>query len=135
MPTEKNIKFCENSLTLEDPARYVAIHVRVPEIVKSWRLSLFSFEWLKADGKIKTPEELSETEREKRRAVETLLREGTPLPMPILGIGVTDNIEIGCGRAEFLTLAAMGVQTVPVHIPKSCESDFKPFRADVNSKG
>jgi hypothetical protein len=44
-----------------------------------------------------------------------------------------ENIEIGCGRAEFLTLAAHGLKTMPVHIPKSNESDFKPFRADVKS--
>ncbi len=134
MPIEKkNINFTENPLTAEDPGRYTIIKVNVPAVVKSWRLSLFSFEWLTADGAIKSPRELSETEQSKRRGVETLLESKAPVPMPILGIGIMDNVEIGCGRAEFLTLAAAGLAVIPVHIPKSCESDFKPFLADVKS--
>ena len=85
MPIEKNIHFTENPLAADETGRYLSVHVRVPEIVKSWR------------------------------------------------IGMMDNVEIGVGRAELLTLAAAGIETMPVHIPKSSESDFKPFRADVKS--
>jgi hypothetical protein len=49
-----------------------------------------------------------------------------------LGIGLQDNVEIGSERAVLLTLAALGYETMPVHIPKSNESDFKHFRADVS---
>ncbi|MGB4108172.1 MAG: hypothetical protein WBK55_10325 [Alphaproteobacteria bacterium] len=133
MPIEKNIRFTENPLAAGEPTRYVTINVRVPEVVKSWRASLFSFEWLRPDGKIKSAAELTPAEREKRGAVEKLLQGGGPVPMPILGIGMMDNIEIGSGRAEFLTLAALGVEIMPVHVPRSNESDFKPFRADVKS--
>lgn len=133
MPTEKNIHFTENPLAAGEPGRYLSVHVYVPEIVKSWRGSLFSFEWLRPDGKIKTASELTAAEREKRQAVEQLIQAGAAIPMPILGIGMMDNVEIGVGRAELLTLAASGIETMPVHIPKSSESDFKPFRADVKS--
>lgn len=133
MPTEKNIHFTENPLAAGEAGRYVAVHVRVPDIVKSWQGSLFSFEWLRPDGKIKSAAELKPAEREKRLAVEHLLQSGAAIPMPILGIGMMDNVEIGSGRAELLTLAASGIETMPVHIPKSNESDFKPFRADVKS--
>jgi hypothetical protein len=135
MPTEKelNITFTQNPIAAEEPNRYLVVAVHVPDIVKSWRDSLFSFEWLRPDGKIKSPSELTESEREKRAGVEQLLRSNTPIPMPILGIGMMDNIEIGSGRAELLTLAAAGLKIIPVHIPKSCESDFKPFLADVKS--
>ncbi|MBP7721044.1 MAG: hypothetical protein KA155_00760 [Alphaproteobacteria bacterium] len=133
MPIEKNIHFTENPLAADEAGRYLSVHVRVPEIVKSWRGSLFSFEWLRPDGKIKSAAELNPTEREKRQAVEQLIQSGAAIPMPILGIGMMDNVEIGVGRAELLTLAATGIETMPVHIPKSSESDFKPFRADVKS--
>jgi hypothetical protein len=131
MPTEKNINFTENPLAAEAPDRYVRVNVHVGKVVKSWKQSLFSFEWLTPDGDIKHLTQLSEAEQEKRQIVEQSLGNGTPLAMPILGIGIMDNIEIGCGRAEFLTLAARGVEIIPVHIPKSCESDFKPFLAVV----
>ncbi|HQX26451.1 MAG TPA: hypothetical protein PKX38_00780 [Alphaproteobacteria bacterium] len=133
MPIEKNIHFTENPLAADETGRYLSVHVRVPEIVKSWRGSLFSFEWLRPDGKIKSAAELNPAEREKRQAVEQLIQAGAAIPMPILGIGMMDNVEIGVGRAELLTLAAAGIETMPVHIPKSSESDFKPFRADVKS--
>lgn len=136
MPTEKiekNIRFTENPLAAGEGARYVTIYIRVADALKSWRGSLFSFEWLRPDGKIKSAAELTPAERDKRAAIEKLLQDGSPVLMPILGIGMMDNIEIGSGRAEFLTLAALGVEIMPVHVPRSNESDFKPFRADVKS--
>jgi hypothetical protein len=100
MPTEKNIHFTENPLAAGEPGRYLSVHVRLPDIVKSWRGSLFSFEWLRPDGKIKSAAELKPAEREKRQAVEQLIGSGAAIPMPILGIGMMDNVEIGSGRAE-----------------------------------
>lgn len=131
MPTENTIKFTENPVATAEPDRYVAIQIDMAAALKSWRKSLFSFEWLHADGRIKELSELSEAEQSKRQEAERLLKTGGPILMPVLGIGIMDNIEIGCGRAELLTLAAHGVKTIPVHIPKSCESDFKAFRAGV----
>lgn len=133
MPIEKNINFTNNPLVAEDPDRYIAINVRVPDVLKSWRDSLFSFEWLNPDGAIKAAQDLSIHEHSKRMQVEHLLKVGKPVPMPILGIGMMDNVEIGSGRAEFLTVAAHGIKIIPVHIPKSNESDFKAFVADVKS--
>ena len=97
MPIEKNIHFTENPLAADETGRYLSVHVRVPEIVKSWRGSLFSFEWLRPDGKIKSAAELNPAEREKRQAVEQLIQAGAAIPMPILGIGMMDNVEIGVG--------------------------------------
>ncbi len=127
MPTEKNIRYAENPAALAEPERYSAVTVRVEPVLKSWKHSLFSYEWLRPDGGIKEQSELPEAERSKRRAVEELLENNRPIVKPILGIGMMDNVEIGSGRAEFLTLAALGVREIPVHIPKSCEGDFRPF--------
>ena len=114
-------------------ARYTSITISVPAALRSWKKSLHSYEWIKPDGNIKSLEELSIPEQAKRRAVEDLIRAGGPIAQPVLGIGVMDNIEIGMGRAEFLTLAAHGLRHIPVYIPCSNESDFKAFRADVKS--
>lgn len=127
-----NIQFIDNSAAKNDSGRYASIAVNVERVLESWRDSVFSYEWLDGNGKIKSNDDLAEREKPKRRRVEEALQSKDPLEKPILGIGLKDNIEIGTGRAEFLTLAAHGVKTIPVHIPKSNESDFKDFIVGVN---
>jgi hypothetical protein len=127
MTAPKNIKFKENAAALAKPDAFVAIEVSVPSVLKSWKASLYSFEWLKPDGSIKSLEELSGPEAAKRLDVESAVKSGEPIEKPILGIGMMDNIEIGSGRAQFLTLAAQGLKTLPVHIPASNQKDFKAF--------
>jgi hypothetical protein len=121
------LEFTDNSAAASRPDYYLCVEVNVEAVLKSWKSSLYSFEWLRPDGAIKTPEELTELEREKRTAVEKLLHSGGTIEKPILGIGMLDNIEIGSGRAQFLTLAALGLKTMPVHIPLSNQKDFKKF--------
>jgi hypothetical protein len=133
MQDKKNIRFIENSAAAGRKDHYVDITVDVMLVLTSWRESLFSFEWLLPDGSIRALRGLPENEQPKREAVEEKLRKGQPIEKPILGIGVLDNVEIGSGRAEFLTLAAHGLTEIPVHIPKSNEKDFKAFRAGVDS--
>jgi len=107
------------------------VFVKVAGVLESWRASLFSFEWLYPDGSVRGPEDLPEEEQPKRHDIENRLKSASPIERPVLGIGVMDNIEIGAGRAAFLTLAAHGAEVIPVHIPKSHESDFKAFLAAV----
>lgn len=122
-------QFTDNPAASGTDRRYIEIKVDTAKILHSWRKSLFSYEWLEKDGAIKALNSLSESDREKRLAVEEKLQSGQKLPKAILGIGIMDNVEIGSGRAEFLTLAALGVKTLPVHIPQGNESDFKAFLA------
>jgi len=107
--------------------RYMMVRVDPKAVIKSWRDSLFSFEWLHQDGSIRGLDDLPLHERDKRLKVEKHLSSGQPLERPVLGIGVMDNVEIGAGRDIFLTLAAHGASEIEVHIPKSSASEFKPF--------
>ncbi len=107
--------------------RYEVIRVDPKAVIKSWRDSLFSFEWLNQDGSIRSLDELPMHERDKRLKVEKHLSSGHSLERPVLGIGVMDNVEIGAGRDVFLTLAARGAQEIEVHIPKSAGDEFKSF--------
>lgn len=109
--------------------RYVTLDVDVARTIESWRRSLYAFEWLTEEGEIRAPGELGEAEAEKRRAVEAALDNTAALDKPVLGIGMFDNVEIGAGRAVFLTLAAQGATTLPVHIPKSQREEFSAFLA------
>lgn len=106
---------------------YAELNVSTARIVESWRISLFSYEWLRRDGQIKDLNELSPAEQAKRKSVEDCLRDGLPLEKPVLGIGMLDNVEIGAGRAVFLTLAAHGIDAIPVHVPKSHADEFVAF--------
>ena len=57
------------------------------------------------------------------------LKANEPLEYAVLGLGLNDNVEIGAGRAVFLTLVAEGYRRLPVYIPKSCLEDFKSYLA------
>lgn len=127
MTLPDKLAFSDNSAATARPEHYLCVEVKIDAVLKSWKSSLYSFEWLRPDGAIKTPDELTEAEREKRSAVEQLLRSGAAIEKPVLGIGMLDNVEIGSGRAQLLTLAAFGLKTMPVHIPASNKKDFKNF--------
>ncbi len=127
--TLTNLKFVENKIISGKAERYLNVHVDAAAVIKSWKESVFSFEWLAPNGAVKPIEALNDAEREKRQRVEEDIAAGQTLETPILGIGLMENIEIGAGRAIFLTLFDKGEKTIPVHIPKSNEKDFAKFIA------
>jgi hypothetical protein len=122
-----DLKFIENPSVKGREDRYKIVRVRVDAVLKSWRTSLFSFEWLNPDGSIRTLDELPMHERDKRIKAEQSLSSSGKLERPVLGVGIMDNIEIGAGRDVFLTLAAKGQKDIEVHIPISNVKDFKQF--------
>jgi len=126
------INLIDNSAVLKNPDIYIEIEIDTIKILKSWKTSLRSFEWLDKKGNIKPITDLNEQDKHHRQEIENALKNGQNIPKSILGIGVYDNIEIGSNRAEFLTLTAHGQKTLPVHVRKSQEQDFQPFRTDVN---
>ena len=121
------IRYTDNQAIAGRPDAYIDVLVDVSRILQSWRMSLFSHEWLLPDGRIKDLKELPASEQIKRQAVELAIANGKDITKPVLGIGLLENVEIGTGKAEFLTVAALGQTKIPVHIPKSNESDFKDF--------
>lgn len=125
----EQIEFIDNPAISSRAGSYMSVTVRVDRVLKSWRASLFAHEWMRTDGQLKSGAELSDNERAKREAVEETLSKGRPLEKPVLGIGLLESVEIGVGRAVFLTLAAQGATTVPVHIPASQQKEFKNFLA------
>lgn len=109
---------------------FTTVRVSVPAVLESWRESLFSHEWLWPDGRLRGVYDMQERERLKRIHTEAAILAGELLPRPVLGIGISENIEIGSAREVFLSLAALGFTGIDVHIPKSNLPDFKPFLAD-----
>jgi hypothetical protein len=125
----ENLNFVDNPACKSRPDNYETVKVDVSKILKSWQLSLFSYEWMLPDGRLKSAAELPPAEQPKRAAVEDLIKGKKPIERPVLGIGLMENIEIGAGRATFLTLAAHGAKTLQVHIPKSNKDEFTSFIA------
>lgn len=107
--------------------KYITLEVDLAKIIESWRLSIFSFEWLTPEGHVRTPSTLNEQERGKYNQVIENLEAGIALERPILGIGMMDNVEIGARRDVLLTLYAKGEKRLSVHIPKSVQQDFTPY--------
>lgn len=104
---------------------FLSVVVDVRKVIKSYRQSLFAFEWLDPEGHIKGIDDLNTNFAEQRRLVEQNLASGKALPQPVLGIGLLGCVEIGAGRDVLLTLAALGVDTMPVHIPQAMQKDFE----------
>lgn len=129
--TLKNqILFRPNPALTGRETQFAEVTVAVPAVLKSWKSSLFAHEWMTEDGAIKPVEALKPADQEKRKTVEQSLRDRAPIEKPVLGIGIMDNVEIGSGRATLLTLAALGIDEVPVHIPASHAREFTPFIVD-----
>jgi hypothetical protein len=122
-----SVKFIDNSGLKGRETQYICIIVDTGTVLKSWKKSLFSFEWLTPDGTIRRADELAETERQKFDSVTTAYNNQEALERPILGIGMLDNIEIGSRRDVFLTLAAHGITAIPVHILKQDEKEFTDY--------
>jgi len=124
--TTHKINFIDNPAA---KSGFVAITIDCAKVLKSWKESVYSYEWLDQSGAIKPKAALKPAEQDKRNNAEQAIALNKPIPKPILGIGVMDNIEIGTGRAELLTLIDQGHTTLPVHVPKGQEKDFTPFLA------
>jgi len=120
-------KFIDNSNLKGRESHYVTLNVNSDKVIKSWKSSLFSFEWLTPDGSIRTPDELTDSEQKKFYEVTKLYKNGESLERPILGIGVLDNVEIGSRRDVFLTLGAHDVTEISVHVLKQDEKEFNDY--------
>lgn len=121
------VPFIDNPAIKGREEKFLNKDVAISLVLESWRESLFAHEWLKSDGSLKTLSELNDANRQKRLDVEAAVKEGRPLPKPVLGLGLTDSVEIGSGKDVLLTLASLSEKTISVHIPKSHADDFKLF--------
>ncbi len=107
--------------------RYMTVRLDVALVLGSWRESLMAHEWLTPEGIFRDTDHLNLLDRDKVLKCQKSLIAGEPLPRPVLGIGLMDNVEIGAGRDVFYTLACAGHKTIDVHIPRSNESEFQGF--------
>lgn len=133
MPSAKtvhqSVRFVDNPSLRGRAENFTIVRVLVAPVLHSWRESLFSHEWVWPDGRMRGVYDMPERERLKRIHTEAAILAGDPLPRPVLGIGIAENVEIGAARDVFLSLAALGVGEIEVHIPKSNLNDFKLFLA------
>lgn len=120
-------RFQDNPALKGREEKFVTLEIKVAPVLASWQESIFAHEWLTPEGHIKKTSEMAEKVQIRRADIEKLIAGDTPLERPVLGIGILDNIEIGSGKDLFLSLAALGMATIPVHVPKSHEQDFRMF--------
>ncbi len=117
-----------------DEKSFITFTIDIQKVIKSFRHSVFSYEWMHtATGSLKSLDELGSKQKNERIEIENMIKNGHPIPQPILGIGLMDHIEIGTGKAIIMTLAAHGFNEMPVHIPISMFGSMHEFSA-VQSK-
>lgn len=122
-----SLTFTDSAAVKGKEGQFVLLTVDLPAVLDSWRGSLFAHEWLGPDGTLRDLQTMTEGVRAKYVHVLSLLERGEPLPRPVLGLGLFDTVEIGAGKEVLLALASRGVRSLPVHVPKSHESDFSAF--------
>lgn len=74
--TAVDIEFVDNPAIRERMSSYVCVTVNTDKVLQSWRASLYSFEWVRPDGQIKSLAELPEKEQAKRQDVMNKLQAG-----------------------------------------------------------
>ena len=107
--------------------RYMTVSVDIGRVLGGWRQSLMAHEWLNSDGTLRDTDHLNMLDRDKVLKAQKAWERGEALPRPVLGIGILDNIEIGAARDIFYVLATSGAKTLEVHIPRSNQSEFRPY--------
>lgn len=122
-----SVSFVDNPSIAGRESQFVTVTVDLAPVIASWRESLFSYEWLTPEGRIRTPGQMTDSIRQKREELEKKITRGEALTRPVLGMGILDTIEIGAGREVLLTLATHGAQSVSVHIPESHFEEFRPL--------
>lgn len=124
------IAFIDNPAISGREEKFVTVTIAMAPVLASWRESMFAHEWLHSNGSVKKPAEQSPVLQDRRQRIREKLGEQSALERPILGIGLMDNVEIGAGRDILLTLAAEGLDKIPVHIPRSNLAEFRNFIKD-----
>lgn len=121
------INFIDNPSLKGREDKFIVIQVNLKKIIKSWRKSLLSFEWLDSNGVIHDEEKLPDTMAKQFQHIKQRYENNDNLERPVLGFGIMDNIEIGSRKDVLLTLHKLGVDVLDVHIPKNDKEDFQKF--------
>ena len=61
----QSLNLVDNPAIAGREEKYQTIEVNLQAVLKSWKISLFSFEWLTPEGQIRKPSELPSKEQEK----------------------------------------------------------------------
>ena len=135
-------KFSRDQITFKDaamiasrPDDFIEIEVDTAKILDSWKESAFAHDWMDFDNGPKPMNELRDSALKKTEAVLIKLKQNEPISKAILGIGMHGGVEIGSGRAAFVTLSALGAKSLPVFIPASNEKFFKKFKTSTSESG
>lgn len=123
----KEITFIANPIAAKSTADYADVMIDVKKALKSFQLSMFSFEVMHKDGSLRDLEDLNDKQRSLRRAVFDKILKNEPLTMPVAGVGINDNFELGSGRDVFMALAAKGWTEIPVHVRIGQQQDLEKF--------
>jgi len=121
------INFIENPSIRSKENKYITVDLDINAVIRDWRQSLFSFEWLLPDGSVRSVDEMAENIRTKYAYALSKLEKNDPIPMPILGIGVLDNIEIGSGKEFVILLHVKKQKKLTAHILIHDEKEFIPY--------
>lgn len=117
--------FINHSSVEAAPDKYTEIEVAVADILRYWSASYFACEWLRPDGTPKPEAELSDPNQTTYHQAIKDFQTSKPIVKPVLGIGLTNTLEIGIGSAICVTASVLGLQALPVHIRRSQKNEIE----------
>lgn len=122
--------FEKNPNIENDEKSFITMTINIQKVIESFSHSVFAYEWINIEtGHLKSLSELGQKQKDERLEIENMIKNGHPIPQPILGIGLMDHIEIGTGKAIIMTLAAHEITEMPVHVPISMFGSMHGFSA------
>lgn len=119
MLQEKQINFVLVDNPSANKEMFTVQEIYLPDALKAWKDSVFSYEWLNENAKVKSIEMLQPDQQEQFSVIKESIERGEIMPRPVLGIGIMENIEIGAGKALMMTIAALGYTHISAHIPRA----------------
>lgn len=121
----QSIEFYDHEVVQNAPNDYIEIALSPVEILDAWTLSMFAHELLNKDGSVKSKKDMNPSTMQKYIDMHSLIKRGEPIPKPVIGIGIMDNLEIGIGREIIAAAMQNNISQIIVNIRKAQVTEIK----------
>ena len=117
--------FSDHAVILSAPDDYVEMTCAPHDILSAWGLSIFAHDLIHTDGTVKDGNDMSDETLQKYLEATESFKRGEEISKPVIGIGITDGIEIGIGREIIAAAQNLNIEHIPFHVRKGQASEIK----------
>jgi len=118
-------EFYDHEIVKKSIDDYKEMTLSPQSILSAWACSMFAHELLDASQSLKGETEMSEATLQKYINANEHIKRNEPIAKPVIGVGITDGIEIGIGREIVAACKNMQVNLIPVHVRRAQFKDVE----------